>query len=227
MQPGRLCAHRGAKSLCACAAYPARSACSACLRELSGLFGVFKGQFACAFALNRVTCMLHFAFKDCTVRLGVNRMELQPKRLLISAFLGIALTLGMFAGASALAFGAVAKDPIYAYAAQAGVWKKSGTSWWYAYSRGGCAVGWQHISGKWYYFDARGWMKEGWQQVNGTWYYLAPGSGAMATGWQKVSGTWYYLSPSSGAMATGWQKVGGVWYYLKPSSGAMCSNGYL
>ena len=100
-----------------------------------------------------------------------------------------------------------------------GVWKKSGSRWWYRHRDGSYTRnGWELIDGFWYHFDSAGWMQTGWQRVGGAWYYLG-GSGAMATGWAKVGGSWYYLK-SSGAMATGWQRVGGAWYYLKPS-GAM------
>ena len=74
-------------------------------------------------------------------------MKLQPKRFLTSALVSLALGVGVFAGASALALTSAATEPEPAYAAQAGIWKKSGNSWWYAYSRGGYATGWQQISG--------------------------------------------------------------------------------
>ncbi len=124
-----------------------------------------------------------------------------------------------------------------------GVWKRTGSHWWYRWSDGTwpesqfvkldgktywfddsgyMATGWRKIGSSWYYFSSSGALTTGWQKVGGSWYYLDMTTGKMATGWLKIGNARYWFS-SSGAMATGWKKVGNNWYYFA-DSGAMAKN---
>lgn len=82
--------------------------------------------------------------------------------------------------------------------AQSGVWKGSGSKWWYQWADGGYPKSqFLTISGKTYYFDASGYCVYGWKQISGKYYYFE-GSGAMAK--SKWVGS-YYLQ-ADGTMAT-------------------------
>ena len=110
----------------------------------------------------------------------------------------------------------------------AGVWKKSGSRWWYQETNGSYPTNtWKAEHGKWYYFDNSGWMHTGWLRWHNNWYYLKGGNdGSMATNWLKVGNSWYFMH-ASGAMAEGWVHSGGKWYYLIGGGNGSMATGWI
>lgn len=105
-----------------------------------------------------------------------------------------------------------------------GVWKKSGTKWWFQYPDGTYPKNcWETIKGKEYYFDKSGymvtnkWVGDYYVDANGykvknKWvgaYYVGPDGKYVKNQWVGN-----YYCGSNGKYQKGWLKLDEGWYYL-------------